>query len=64
MPQVSVSETLVWRVVDLLRRLDLGRLSAGGDGDGAQTSSDIPIQAWLPPFISSPAAPKHSAPAC
>jgi hypothetical protein len=44
--QVSVSETLIWRAMDLFRRLDLGRLSGKGDGSNAQTSSsDVPIQA-------------------
>ena len=42
--QVSVSETLVWRAVDLLRRLDLGRLADATTGDNTRTSSDVPVQ--------------------
>ena len=46
--QVSVSETLIWRAMDLFRRLDLGRLSGKGDASNAQTSSsDVPIQASI-----------------
>lgn len=57
--QVSVSETLIWRAVDLLLRLDLGRLSGRDDGAGAQTSSsDVPIQASRR-VAASPSCTKH-----
>ncbi len=48
--QVSVSETLLWRTVALLRRLDLGRLQGGAaaTGDTRSASTDVPIQARPP----------------
>jgi hypothetical protein len=45
--QVCVSETLVWRTVEMLKRLDLERLT-DRQTDGAQgahqAATDVPIQ--------------------
>ena len=45
--QVAVTETLVWRVVEMLERLNLGALAAGGDSSSVAASSDSPVRISL-----------------
>lgn len=68
--QVSVSETLLWRTVTLVRRLDLGRLSGAAAADSVtrSASTDVPIQVLaslaLPCTLFAPMQSRKTCPLC
>ena len=41
--QISVSEPLVWRLVDMVQRLDLASLGSGSGPQQAQAATDVPV---------------------
>ena len=43
-PQVSLSETSLWRAFEVYRRLDVARLAAAGGDGSAHATTDVPIQ--------------------
>ena len=45
--QVAVTETLVWRLVEMVERLNLGALAAGEDSSSVAASSDSPVRISL-----------------
>jgi len=45
--QVAVTETLVWRVVETIERLDLGAVAGRAEGGSVRTTSDAPLRIAL-----------------
>ena len=41
--QIAVAETLVWRTVAVMERLNLASLSGGDDGQAVSTATDMPV---------------------
>ena len=44
---MAVTETLVWRVVEMMERLDLAGLSEGSGGDTVAAATDTPVRISL-----------------
>lgn len=45
--QIAVTETLVWRLVEMKERLDTGAVSSSDEGKTVTTSSDSPLRISL-----------------